>query len=79
MNNETRKASATVQPKSAMDLAEDALSELSRFVAVLRSGEQGFMSRLIPASARDFGGEFDHLARVAEWASAENSEEAEDV
>ncbi len=79
VNNETRKASATVQPKSAMDLAEDALSELSRFVAVLRSGEQGFMSRLIPASARDFGGEFDHLARVAEWASAENSEEAEDV
>lgn len=79
VNNEKRKASAAAQPKSAMELADEALGELSRFVAVLRSGEQGFMSRLIPASARDFGGEFDHLARVAEWASAENSEEAEDV
>ena len=36
------------------------------------------MSRLIPASARDYGGDFDHLARVAEWSTAEQEEEAGD-
>lgn len=79
VNNDERKPTANLQTKSAQELGEEAVSALSRFVAVLRCGEQGFMSRLIPASARDFGGEFDHLARVAEWASMDSEEEAEDV
>ncbi len=40
----------------------------------LRSGERGYVSRLIPAQQNDFGGEYDHLARVAEWSTAESEE-----
>lgn len=63
--------------KSATDLADQSIEELGRFVEALRSGERGYVSRLIPAQQNDFGGEYDHLARVAEWSTAE-SEEAGD-
>lgn len=56
------------------DLAEKAVGELSRLVTLLRSGKRGFLSRAIPQSARDFGGEYDHLARVAEWQTAVDAE-----
>lgn len=78
VNNENGRVSSSSEVKTAADLASDAVAELSRFVTVLQTGEQGFMSRLIPASARDYGGEFDHLARVSEWATAESEEEASD-
>ncbi|MCY0092853.1 double-strand break repair protein AddB [Hoeflea ulvae] len=52
------------------DLAAKAVDELGRLVALLASGKRGFLSRAIPQSARDFGGEYDHLARVAEWQTA---------
>jgi len=64
--------------KSAKDLAEQSVAELTRFVTLLRSGERGFMSRLIPAQQNDFGGEYDHLARVAEWSTAESEEVSND-
>lgn len=63
--------------RSPEDLAENAVGELVRFVELLASGRRGFVSRLIPASARDFGGEYDHLARVAEWSSADGDEPQE--
>ncbi|SOE16995.1 DNA helicase/exodeoxyribonuclease V subunit B [Hoeflea halophila] len=56
------------------DLADKAAEEFSRLVALLRSGKRGFLSRAIPRSARDFGGEYDHLARVAEWQTAVDAE-----
>jgi len=56
------------------DLADKAVEEFSRLVALLRSGKRGFLSRAIPRSARDFGGEYDHLARVAEWQTAVDTE-----
>jgi ATP-dependent helicase/nuclease subunit B len=43
-------------------------------VSLLQSGERGFTSRLIPAQQFDFGGDYDHLARVSEWSTAENEE-----
>ncbi len=64
--------------KSATDLADQSIEELAKFVEALRSGERGYVSRLIPAQQNDYGGEYDHLARVAEWSTAE-SEEAADV
>ncbi|MFC3161681.1 double-strand break repair protein AddB [Ciceribacter thiooxidans] len=64
--------------KSATELAEQALGELTRLVSLLRSGERGFVSRLIPAQQNDFGGEYDHLARVAEWSTAEGEESSND-
>jgi ATP-dependent helicase/nuclease subunit B len=39
----------------------------------LLSGEDGFMSRPYPKYARSFG-DYDHLARVREWALAAQGE-----
>ncbi|MEM5470868.1 double-strand break repair protein AddB [Hoeflea sp. AS60] len=55
---------------SPQDLASRAVDEFVRLVSLLRSGKRGYLSRAIPRSARDFGGEYDHLARVAEWQTA---------
>ena len=59
---------------SPEDLATKAVEEFVRLVSLLRSGKRGFLSRAIPRSARDFGGEYDHLARVAEWQTAVDAE-----
>ena len=51
-----------------------------RVVRLLLDGKRGFVSRLIPERERDYGGEYDHLARVAEWSSADaGGEEGEDA
>ncbi|GAB5462693.1 double-strand break repair protein AddB [Hoeflea alexandrii] len=55
---------------SPADLAAKAAEEFVKLVGLLRSGRRGYLSRAIPRSARDFGGEYDHLARVAEWQTA---------
>jgi ATP-dependent helicase/nuclease subunit B len=77
VNNEGGAANAKRPPKSALDLAEEALEQLTRFVITLRNGEAGFASRLVPMMQSDFGGEYDHLARVAEWSTADDDGEAE--
>ncbi|WP_117194633.1 double-strand break repair protein AddB [Rhizobium terrae] len=77
VNNENASATAKRQPKSALDLAQESLDQLTRFVLTLRSGEAGFASRLVPMMQSDFGGEYDHLARVAEWSTADEDGEAE--
>ena len=46
------------------------MDEFGRLVGLLRSGRRGFLSRAIPESARSWGGDYDHLARVAEWQTA---------
>lgn len=75
VNNE----GAKTNPKSAVELAEDSLAELEKLLTGLIDGRFGFASRLIPEQERDYGGEYDHLARVAEWSSAENSGEGDDA
>lgn len=72
VNNEK---SRSKEPVSAGELGARATGELVRFVETLARGEQGFMSRLIPESDRSYGGEYDHLARVAEWSVAEEGED----
>ena len=74
VNNEGSSATAKRQPKSAIDLADESLEQLTRFVITLRNGEAGFASRLVPMAQNDFGGEYDHLARVAEWSTADDEE-----
>lgn len=56
------------------DLAVRAVDEFSRLTELLRSRKRGFLSRAIPESARSVRGEYDHLARVAEWQTAVDSE-----
>ena len=63
------------ETRSAAELADEALKQFIGFVSLLADGRRGFASRLVPASARDFGGEYDHLARVAEWSSTDGEEE----
>ena len=65
------------EPVTADDLAVKAVEEFVRLVSLLRSGRRGFLSRAIPRSVRDFGGEYDHLARVAEWQTAVDSDGAD--
>jgi ATP-dependent helicase/nuclease subunit B len=76
VNNES--STRSDKSKSAMDLAADSLDQLVKFVSLLQSGERGFTSRLIPAQQFDFGGDYDHLARVSEWSTAESDEASGD-
>lgn len=72
VNNEA--STRSDKTKSALDLAEESIDQLVKFVSLLQSGERGYTSRLIPAQQFDFGGDYDHLARVSEWSTAENEE-----
>lgn len=74
VNNEGAKETTRIKPKSAFDLASDSIIQLTAFVNRLRGGDVGFASRLIPFQQGDFGGEYDHLARVAEWSTADAEE-----
>ncbi|MGY5809347.1 double-strand break repair protein AddB [Rhizobium sp. LEGMi198b] len=75
VNNELSGRSGKTETKSAMDLAEESMDQLVKFVALLQSGEKGFSSRLIPAQQFEYGGDYDHLARVSEWSTAETEQE----
>ena len=77
VNNEDSSSSRT-QPKSAIMLAEESIDQLVKFVSLLQSGQRGYTSRLIPAQQYDFGGDYDHLARVSEWSTAEADEGSSD-
>ncbi|WP_331372697.1 double-strand break repair protein AddB [Sinorhizobium chiapasense] len=75
VNNEGGRQKET---KSADQLAEESLTELRKLLAALMTGRHGFVSRLIVQKERDYGGEYDHLARVAEWATAEGEDDADE-
>ncbi|MDE1993208.1 MAG: double-strand break repair protein AddB [Rhizobiaceae bacterium] len=75
VNNELSGRGDKTKNKSAIDLAEESIDQLVKFVALLQSGEKGFSSRLIPAQQFEYGGDYDHLARVSEWSTAETEQE----
>ena len=75
VNNEN---SRSRDAKSTDQLAEESLAELKKLLAALMSGRHGFASRLIVQKERDYGGEYDHLARVAEWATADGEDDDEE-
>ncbi|WP_342359490.1 double-strand break repair protein AddB [Terrarubrum flagellatum] len=54
-------------------IPEKHLEQLRRRMSALVSGELGFTSRPIPKYARDEG-DYDHLARVAEWSRGDDDE-----
>lgn len=57
--------------RSAMELAAEAMSQLIRLTDAMRDKKAGFKSRVAPFKDGDHGGEYDHLARVAEWSVAD--------
>lgn len=69
VNNEGGRGDKT---RSAMDLADESLSQLTTLTTALRAGRHGYKSRTAPFKDGDHGGEYDHLARVAEWSVAES-------
>ncbi|MGK9039855.1 double-strand break repair protein AddB [Rhizobium sp. SA279] len=71
VNNEHSSRSGKRPPKSAIELATESIEQLTKFVHSLRDGENGFASRLVPEEQQSYGGEYDHLARVSEWSTAE--------
>ena len=58
-------------PHTAMELAEESMTQLIRLTGALRQNKAGFKSRVAPFKDGDHGGEYDHLARVAEWSVAD--------
>lgn len=75
VNNENSRAKET---KTADQLADEALIELRKLLTALMSGRHGFASRLIVQKERDYGGEYDHLARVAEWSTADSEDDSDE-
>ncbi|AYM12013.1 double-strand break repair protein AddB [Agrobacterium tumefaciens] len=71
VNNEHSNRGGKKAPKSAIELANESIDQLAKFVRSLRDGENGFASRLVPEEQQSYGGEYDHLARVSEWSTAE--------
>ncbi len=70
VNTENQKLSKDVLPKTSSELAGEALTNFIMLTQTLRSGKRGFISRLVPESV-SYQGEYDHLARVAEWSVAD--------
>lgn len=75
VNNE---GAGSKETKSTGQLADESLAELRKLLSALMSGRFGFASRLIVQKQRDYGGEYDHLARVAEWATADGEDDDEE-
>ena len=69
------KGAGMTTSNTADDLAQEAMDQFVKFVSLLQSGEKGFSSRLIPAQQFEYGGDYDHLARVSEWSTAESEQE----
>jgi ATP-dependent helicase/nuclease subunit B len=78
VNNEDAKPTQRTTPKSSSDLAGESISQLTKLVTALRTGKAGFKSRLIPFREGDYGGDYDHLARTAEWSSLDSEDSGED-
>lgn len=76
VNAEAGKTRSKTAGKSSTQLAEDAARELDKLLVMLKAGRRGFLSRVLPESAVA-DGDYDHLARVAEWASGDANDEGD--
>lgn len=78
VNNDKSSRIKADDVRTADQLAQDGLSQLIKLTRALKRGEAGFKSRVAPFKDRDYGGDYDHLARVAEWSAADADGEAGD-
>lgn len=78
VNNDRSTRTKPEDIRTADALADEALSQLIKLTRALRRGEAGFKSRVAPFRDRDHGGNYDHLARVAEWSSIDLEGGADD-
>jgi ATP-dependent helicase/nuclease subunit B len=59
------------------DLATERWQQLERLIAAYRNPAQGYRSRYAVEKEGEAGGDYDHLARVREWSTAGDSEDAD--
>ncbi|MBC6416698.1 MAG: double-strand break repair protein AddB [Rhodospirillales bacterium] len=57
--------------KSAIELGDEAVSQLTELVDALAQGGLGFTSQVIPDPQARYGRDYDHLARLGEWSSVD--------
>ena len=76
VNGDPASSRSKTPPKTSAQLAEDAARELVKLLTLLKTGKRGFLSRVLPETAA-ITGDYDHLARVAEWASGEDNDEGD--
>jgi ATP-dependent helicase/nuclease subunit B len=68
--------SAVLRGQTADDLADRAFAMLQGLVAAYADRDRGYLSRARPMMERDrYFGDYDHLARVREWALVESAED----
>jgi ATP-dependent helicase/nuclease subunit B len=65
------------QPRSANDLAEEAWARLEKLLDHYRNPEAGYLSRALPLREGEADGDYDHLARVAEWSAGGDGADGE--
>jgi ATP-dependent helicase/nuclease subunit B len=65
------------QPRSAADLAEEAWARLEKLLHHYRNPDAGYLSRALPLREGEADGDYDHLARVAEWSAGGDGGEGE--
>lgn len=65
------------QPKSAVQLSDEAWEKLERLLAHYNAPSTGYLSRALPLRAEDTSGYYDHLARVREWSAGVDGEAGE--
>ena len=63
--------------KSAEQLSNEAWARLEKLLDHYNNPEAGYVSRALPFKVGDFGGDYDHLARVLEWSSGPDAEDFE--
>lgn len=67
------------EPVSGDDLADGAIAAFRALAAAYLVEGRGYLSRARPFAAGDFSGDYDHLARAREWATAALGEDEEDA
>ena len=63
--------------RSAADLGEESWSRLERLLDHYALPSTGYLSRALPFRESDLDGDYDHLARVLEWAAGPEEEDAD--
>jgi ATP-dependent helicase/nuclease subunit B len=78
VNGDPETSKSKTPPKTTTELAADSTRELVKLLTLLKTGKRGFLSRVIPERA-EMDGDYDHLARTAEWSTNDSSDEGGDI
>lgn len=67
--------SVKLKDRTAAEVSEQALAKLKDLIAVFEDEEQPYRSNTQPKFSRRIAGDYDHLARYAEWSVAPDGDE----